>query len=451
VALQVRNTTEAGIAPRLETLHGVEHIVVPAVMMVEGVHNGSSGAGYYSPEVMREVDVAWNNKPATYNHPDTLVDNATTLEQHQLGILLNTQTGEDGRQKTEVWFNKTLLQNKDEALYARVMAGEQIEVSTGYVVEALMTPGTWNSEEYAWSATRLVPDHFAILPSTTGACSVADGAGLCRNQASEKTTQPVDNSISVPDDESLTELIDAVRNAVYSTFPDNHETGDYVYCLDIFPKSAIYRRAGQLHAVNWSKQDGRGIVIDTASDKIVTRKVSYNQAENMNKAALIAAILAKNSALGANSQELGSLSEAALQNILTGLNAAAPAVATPEAKPTVVDNAADLPKVVSPALLATINAAFAAGNALRADLIAKVKSLNSQVPDAVLNSLSNEQLDAFAKAAPAPAAPASAPYLGLGFPQVGGYFQAANVSAPAAPAIPQGIDMSVGNFLPAAK
>ena len=37
VALQVRNTTEAGIAPRLETLHGVEHIVVPAVMMVEGV------------------------------------------------------------------------------------------------------------------------------------------------------------------------------------------------------------------------------------------------------------------------------------------------------------------------------------------------------------------------------------------------------------------------------
>ena len=449
MALQVRNTTEAGIAPRLETLHGVEHVVVPAVMMVEGVHNGSSGAGYYSPEVMREVDVAWNNKPATYNHPDTLVDNATTLEQHQLGILLNTQTGEDGRQKTEVWFNKTLLQNKDAALYSRVMAGEQIEVSTGYVVEALMTPGTWNSEEYAWSATRLVPDHFAILPSTTGACSVADGAGLCRNQASEKITQPVDNSISVPDDESLTELIDAVRNAVYSTFPDNHETGDYVYCLDIFPKSAIYRRAGQLHAVNWSKQEGRGIVIDTASDKIVTRKVSYNQAENMNKAALIAAILAKNSALGANSQELGSLSETALQNILNGFGAPAPAA--PEAKPTVVDNAADLPKVVSPALLATINAAFAAGNALRADLIAKVKSHNSNVPDAVLNSLSNEQLDAFAKAAPAPAAPAPAPYLGLGFPSVGGYFQAANASAPTAPAIPQGIDMSVGNFLPAAK
>lgn len=422
-------------------------------MMVEGVHNGSSGAGYYSPEVMREVDVAWNNKPATYEHPATLVDNAATLEQHQLGILLNTKTGEDGRQKTEVWFNKTLLQNKDAALYARVMAGEQIEVSTGYVVEAVMTPGTWNTEDYAWSATRLVPDHFAILPSSTGACSVADGAGLCRNQESGDANKQVANAVSVADDESLTDLVDNVRQAVYSAYPDNHDTGDYVYCVDIFPKSVIYRRAGQLHAVNWSKQAGQGIVIDTASDKIVTRKVSYNHSgETMNKAALIAAILAKNAALGSNSQELGSLSEATLQNILNGLNATAQpqAAAAPES-PKIVDNAADLPKVCSPALMATINAAFAAGNALRADLIAKVKANNANVPDAVLQTLTNEQLDAFAKSVPAaPAAPAlqQPQFAGLGFPQVGGYFQAANASAPAAPALPQGIAMDVNPFLP---
>jgi hypothetical protein len=57
-----------------------------------------------------------------------------------------------------------------------------MELSTGLYVDAELTPGDWKGEEYVAIARNLRSDHLAILPDKIGACSVADGAGLLRNE-----------------------------------------------------------------------------------------------------------------------------------------------------------------------------------------------------------------------------------------------------------------------------
>ena len=50
--------------------------------------------------------------------------------------------------------------------------------------------GDWNGKAYVGIARNYRPDHLAILPDMKGACSIADGAGLCRNHERGLTTIP---------------------------------------------------------------------------------------------------------------------------------------------------------------------------------------------------------------------------------------------------------------------
>ena len=50
-------------------LNGKKHIVVPVVMMVEGVHSGSHGPIFHSAEELGRFPESWNGIPITIPHP----------------------------------------------------------------------------------------------------------------------------------------------------------------------------------------------------------------------------------------------------------------------------------------------------------------------------------------------------------------------------------------------
>ena len=90
---------------RSETLDGKRHIVVPVVMMVEGVHNGSQGPLLHLAEELGRFPGAWNGIPVTIQHPqdgDMFVsaNSPNIINSQVVGRVFNTRF-EDGKLKGE--------------------------------------------------------------------------------------------------------------------------------------------------------------------------------------------------------------------------------------------------------------------------------------------------------------------------------------------------------------
>ncbi|MGI9504223.1 MAG: hypothetical protein ACR2RE_14335, partial [Geminicoccaceae bacterium] len=67
--------------------------------------------------------------------------------------------------------------------------GEGVDVSVGAFIDSVARPGTHQGKVFARTQTGYVPDHVALLPGQTGACSWEDGCGAPRvNQAIKDNT-----------------------------------------------------------------------------------------------------------------------------------------------------------------------------------------------------------------------------------------------------------------------
>ena len=62
--------TVADYQIRFEQYLGRRHLVVPAVLFVEGVHNGSAGPILYTAEELSKYPAAWNGRPVPVFHPE---------------------------------------------------------------------------------------------------------------------------------------------------------------------------------------------------------------------------------------------------------------------------------------------------------------------------------------------------------------------------------------------
>ncbi|WP_442510566.1 DUF2213 domain-containing protein [Novipirellula sp. SH528] len=184
---------------RYEQLNGKEYLVVPMVMMTEGVHNGSNGALYYPPHELAKTPEAWNLKPVVVYHPQ--FGTATTpaeLAARMVGMVMNARW--DGvRLRAEAWLEQERLGDLAPEVGWALANGEPVEVSTGLFTDNMPTPGTWNGEDYQFVATNYRPDHLALLPEGVGACSVADGCGLLQlNQESDEMNQHTEEGLPLP-------------------------------------------------------------------------------------------------------------------------------------------------------------------------------------------------------------------------------------------------------------
>ena len=163
---------------------GEEHIVIPVVLMVEGVHCGSAGCAYYPAEELQKFPGAWNNRPVPIFHPEqdgsyVSCNDPEIIERQTVGQLFNVRY-EHPRLVGEAWINRNRAQRIAPEVLTFINSNRLLEVSTGLFNDWELTEGTWNGEEYSMVVRNIRPDHLALLPGGVGACSVEDGCGAMR-------------------------------------------------------------------------------------------------------------------------------------------------------------------------------------------------------------------------------------------------------------------------------
>ncbi len=168
---------------------GRKHIVVPVVMMVEGVHSGSAGAILHEAGELAKYPAAWNGIPVVVGHPE---DNGTpisanipdVLEQKIVGRVYNTRFEGNGKNRlvAEAWLDEERLAEISPAALQYIRQRKPIDVSVGVFSDDEPIQGRWKDEEFIGIARNYRPDHLALLPDRSGACGWEDGCGVRINE-----------------------------------------------------------------------------------------------------------------------------------------------------------------------------------------------------------------------------------------------------------------------------
>jgi len=115
---------------RSETLNGRQMIVVPAVIMVEGVHHGSGGPIYHNPEIFSQYASLWNGVPIPIDHPRDadgipISANSPGLSSMMVGTVYNAHYDSSERKlKAEMWLDLLNVMSISPDAYAIVMNGD---------------------------------------------------------------------------------------------------------------------------------------------------------------------------------------------------------------------------------------------------------------------------------------------------------------------------------------
>lgn len=170
---------------REQIWEGRRHIVVPVVMMKEGVHSGSHGAILHTEEQLRDYTMAWNGIPVTVQHPErdghyVQANEPSVLEQYKVGVIFNARY-DDGL-KAEAWLDVERLERISPSALAAIRGQRPLDVSVGVFNDEIPTEGEWEGETYVSIAENYRPDHLALLPGERGACSWEDGCGIRNNK-----------------------------------------------------------------------------------------------------------------------------------------------------------------------------------------------------------------------------------------------------------------------------
>lgn len=246
-------------------MEGKKWMVVPTVMITEGVHAGSGGPLYYPKEELAKTPAVWNHKPIVIYHPTengraVSACEPAVISKRKVGVIMNTQyakgskKGEPGKLICESWFDPERLKDVDERVYNALQNGEMVEVSTGLFTDNEHESGEWNGETYDSIARNYRPDHLAILPDQKGACSIEDGAGLLRNSRY-----------------SYTEISQRLNDMVRAKQPQGAMGVVDAWVCDVFDGFAIYNSKGKMFKQGYSVDDKGAIKLVGAPVEVVRR------------------------------------------------------------------------------------------------------------------------------------------------------------------------------------
>lgn len=172
---------------RVEKYDGKDFLVLPAVLLTEGVHNGL----YYPPEEIAKFPAAWNNRPIPIHHPQEngkpISCNTPNVLTGCVGMVFNTKY-EEGKLKAELWVDQQKLKDLDTWTFYHLQAQKPIDISTGLWSDEINVKGEWRGEPYSAVIANIRPDHVALLPGQQGACSWKDGCGAPRINNEEEAT-----------------------------------------------------------------------------------------------------------------------------------------------------------------------------------------------------------------------------------------------------------------------
>ena len=181
--IQVNNYTV-----RSEMHQGRPHIVVPAILLRQGVLSGSHGPLLHLVEEYGKFVGAWNGIPVTVNHPQedgvhVSANSPGVIDSQVVGRVYNAMIDGD-KLKAEIWLDEGTIQKLSPETLRLIRQHSLMEVSVGVFTDDEPVSGDWNGTGYDAIARSHRPDHLSILwgPGVVGACSVEMGCGLRANQ-----------------------------------------------------------------------------------------------------------------------------------------------------------------------------------------------------------------------------------------------------------------------------
>lgn len=171
---------------RTEIHQGEKHIVVPVIMMLEGVHHGSHGPILHLAEELSKFLEVWNGIPVPISHPEVdgmgiSANSPEIIDSQIVGRIYNTNFA-DGKLKAEAWLNEQKLKQISPETLGYIKQQRPLDVSLGLFSDEEICEGIYKDVEYHAIAKNYRPDHLALLPGQEGACSWADGCGIRINQ-----------------------------------------------------------------------------------------------------------------------------------------------------------------------------------------------------------------------------------------------------------------------------
>ena len=160
--------------------------MVPVVMMVEGVHHGSRGPVLHLAEELGAFVEAWNGIPVTIDHPEQDGQNVSAnspemIDARTVGRVFNAHMDGD-KLKAEAWIDEEAIRQLSPNALGHIMNGHPLDVSVGMFSEEEDVQGEHNGENYDSISRNSRPDHLALLPDASGACSWEDGCGVRTNK-----------------------------------------------------------------------------------------------------------------------------------------------------------------------------------------------------------------------------------------------------------------------------
>src|SRR3990167_6922789 len=299
---------------RFDTMEGREYIVVPMVILTEGVHAGSGGPLLYPSDELSKTPVAWNHKPVVVYHPEMngvgiSACNPTIITTRKVGVMMNT-VFEKGKLRSEAWIEKSRADLVDPRIMQAVEKNEMMELSTGVFIDEDPKEGEWKGEVYTAIARNYRPDHLALLPDKIGACSIADGAGFLRNEVKKNpqiqaALQKLLAMVGLTENEmSFSNVRETLTTALRKRFNTSGPDGPFLFVEDVYSNFVIYELTGKLFRLGYSASDA-GVALSDETPIEVMRVTEYrtvqgafvgnqdqSQKGSMDKKKLVDAIIA---------------------------------------------------------------------------------------------------------------------------------------------------------------
>jgi len=287
---------------RHDKMENRDFLVVPMIILTEGVHAGSDGPMLYPKEELSKTPVVWNHKPVVVYHPEMngqgiSACDPSVITNRKVGVMMNTKF-EKGKLKSEAWIEVDRANAVDERIMAAIEANQMMELSTGVFVDMEAEPGDWKGEAYMGIARNYRPDHLALLPDKIGACSIKDGAGFLRNAAEcnpkyRHVMERMMRELGLLDNEmSHGNIRDSLGEALRKKFNTTNDlTGPSLWVNDVYEDFVIYELGGKLFRLGYSATD-TGVTLSKETPAPVVRVTEYrtvegafvgNQTETKNK------------------------------------------------------------------------------------------------------------------------------------------------------------------------
>jgi hypothetical protein len=305
--LYIHSITANNYTVRVEQYEGRKHLVIPVIMLVDGVHNGSQGPLLHLSDEFGKIPESWNGIPVSIQHPEqdgtpVSANSPSIIEQQTVGRIFNTRLDGD-KLKAEAWIDEEKVRNISPETLQLIRYSKPIEVSTGVFTDDDLSDGDWHNENYVGIARNHRPDHLALLPNDIGACSNRDGCGVRTNKEEDnnmkneeiKKIKAAILAINLLNNElSYGEVIRKIQNKldamdddikVHYLEPDGVFDDNFIYRVSPrgLGESLLFQRNYEVNTDETIEFTGEPVAVIKRTEFIQTSKKGVSVMSNKNK------------------------------------------------------------------------------------------------------------------------------------------------------------------------